>query len=194
MQFSTAIVALLASVVAAKQIIPSDGIPADSKAANRLLSKATMVAPARQLANNNNNDVSFITNYDIKYLGCSTLVQLNAAGDNGDDQSLLYNQHLVRFALCPANSCGSCSGGGEYVVNMVDFVDAYTEAKLTQQEYDCEMAREKCQNYSCQYANDDDACENTCMANAGMSQCIQYDGDANFEVQEYLECRRKSYT
>ena len=104
------------------------------------------------------------------------------------DEGILYSQNLVRFALCPENTCSSCSGGGEYVVNMLEFVDAYTEAKLEEQEMACENIRENCY---CDNANDDEVCENTCYTNAGMDVCIEYEGQEEFEIQRYLECDGK---
>jgi len=66
------------------------------------------------------------------------------------------------------------------------FVDAYTEAKLNEKEYNCEMIRENCY---CDNANDDEVCENQCYTNAGMEDCIEYEGEEEFEIQRYLECQ-----
>ena len=183
MMFRTALVALLSSAVSAKIFNPSEGVAADSSMGQALLRKATVVKPARHLEQNYERDASFLAQYDIKYLGCSSLIQVNPEGNA--DEGILYTQHLVRFALCPANSCSSCSGGGEYVVNMLEFVDAYTEAKLTEKEYKCEMIRENCY---CDNANDDEVCENQCYTSAGMEECIEYEGQEEFEIQRYLEC------
>lgn len=156
--------------------------------AQKLLSKATVIEPARNLADNN---YGYLYKYSIKYLGCTDLVQINRDQDgnnnnNNGGSSLLYTQHLVKFALCPsADGCGTCSGGGQYVVDMMDFVDAYTEAKLTEQEYKCEMIRENCY---CNGYNDDNACANSCYMQAGMDVCIEYEGQEEFEIQAYLEC------
>lgn len=182
--------ALFCSLVSASSFVPSGDIPADSKLGSSLLKRATVVEPSRHLEQNS-RDTTFIANYSIKYLGCSSLVQVNTQGngqkegndqkDGNGGQSIVYTQNLVRFALCPSGSCSSCSGGGEYVVNMVDFVDAYTEAKLTETEYNCEQIRENC--------NNDD--ESSCYSAAGATECDQYEGQDVFEIQEYLECRRK---
>jgi hypothetical protein len=186
MMFNTAVLALLASVVSAKSFIPQGDISADSKIGARLLKHATVVEPSRHLEDNE-RDVSFITNYSIKYLGCSSLIQVGREGGN-EDGGFLYNQNLVRFALCPSSSsCSSCSGGGEYVVSMNDFVDSYTEAKMTAEEYACEMARESCENAG---TYDDDS---SCYTAAGMTECIENNDDKadEFNLQEYLECRGK---
>lgn len=183
---AAALFSLFASV-SAGVLNPSEGVPADSKLGQDLLRKAKVITPARHLEQNGQDgEVTYIAKYDIKYLGCNSLIQVNPEGNA--DEGILYTQHLVRFALCPSGSCSSCSGGGEYVVNMMEFVDAYTEAKLEEQEYQCEMIRENCY---CDNANDDEACENQCYASAGMSQCIEYEGDEEFEIQRYLECAGK---
>ena len=187
MMFRAALVSFLAAAASATIInTATESVPADSKLGRDLLRKATVVTPARHLEQNQEEDNQFLARYDIKYLGCGSLIQINPEGNR--DEGILYNQHLVRFALCPADQCGSCSGGGEYVVNMMEFVDAYTEAKLNEKEYQCEMIRENCY---CENANDDEVCENQCYKQAGMSSCIEYEGQEEFEVQRYLECGGK---
>jgi len=180
MKFTAALLSLVSAASAG--VIDPKGLSAASKAGQNLLRKATVVRALEQ-----QDDDSFLAFYDIKYLGCASLLQVN--GEGGGDEGILYQQNLVRFALCPSGSCSSsCSGGGEYVVNMMEFVDAYTEAKLNEKEYQCEMIRENCY---CDNANDDDVCENQCYTNAGMSECIEYEGQEEFEIQRYLECAGK---
>jgi hypothetical protein len=191
MMFRLAIVALFASTVAAlKDITPRGDIAANSALGMRLLSKAEVITPARHLAENEERDVTFIANYSIRYLGCHSLISVAAGNANNnnknDDGNMLYTTHLARFALCPTSGCSKCEGGGEYVMNMETFVDAYTEALLTEQEYACETVREGCY---CDNANDDEVCESACYAAAGLDYCEQQDGE-NFEVQRYLECQR----
>lgn len=186
--FRSAIIALLATVAAARSFVPSDSIPADSKAATRLLKGAKVIEPSRHLNNNNNQrDVTFISQYSIKYLGCSSLPQVRAEG--GQDEGFLYNENLVKFALCPsASSCSSCSGGGVYLTTLDEFVDAWTEAQLTEQEYRCEMIRENCY---CDNANNEEYCENQCYITQNAQYCINYEGGDEFQIQEYLECKGK---
>ena len=66
-------------------------------------------------------------------------------------------------------------------MDLREYVNAYTEAKLTEQEYQCEQIRENCYN--------DD--ENYCYQAQGANECINYEGQEAFEIQEYLECRGK---
>lgn len=185
MMFRVALAALIASAVSATSFTPNGDVPADSGLGQRMLAKATVVEPARHL--DEERDVTFIANYSLRYLGCSSLVQVAA---EAQEDSMLYTQHLVRFALCPTGDCSTCKNGGEYVVNMAEFVDAYTEAKLNEKEYACEMIRENCY---CDNANDDEVCENSCYTSEGMEDCIEYDGQEEFEIQRYLECQGKSF-
>jgi hypothetical protein len=186
MMFRATVIALVAASASAKSFVPSSDIAADSKLGSSLLSKATVVTDARHLENE--RDVSFIANYKLKYLGCNSLSAIGQEG--GENGSMLYTQNLVRFALCP-DSCSSCSNGGEYVVNMMEFIDSYTEAKLDEQEYACEMVRENCY---CDNADDADVCEGQCYSDAGMYDlCVETDDDNgdDFEIQRYLECSGK---
>jgi hypothetical protein len=195
MMFRVAIIALIASAVSAlKDLTPNGEIAANSALGMRLLSQATVVRPARQLNDQQEErDVTFIANYSIRYQGCNSLIQVSAGENNNNknnqQQNMLYAEHLARFALCPTSgSCGKCEGGGEYVMNMETFVDAWTEARLTAEEYACETVRENC---DCENANDDDVCEAACYSAAGLTNCANDNNNQDFEVQRYLECARK---
>lgn len=180
MLFKSTIVTFL--IVSAVALRPDHGIPVDSKAGMKLMSEA------RQLnQNNQDDDMSWIAGYSIKYLGCSSLLQIRE--DGGEQASNLYTVNLAKFALCDSgNSCSSCgSGAATYVVNMETFVDAYTEMALNAKEQACENIRENC---DCENANDDNVCEASCYTNMGMDSCIEYEGEnEQFNIQEYLECR-----
>jgi hypothetical protein len=186
MMFRTAVLATLAASVAAKSFIPEADISADSRFGKRLMEKAT-----RGLENGDDGDSTWMVDYSIKYLGCSSLIQVNSEDGGGDDGSFLYTANLVKFALCPSDeSCSSCTtGDAQYVVNMMDFVDAYTEMKMDEKERKCEYVRESCY---CDNGDDDYACESACYAAAGMDYCTDYEDDEEFEVQRYLECSGKS--
>jgi hypothetical protein len=179
---------LLASAASAL-FIPSETIPVDSSTGRKLLRHATPVESVHRLLNNDNErDMSYIANHSIKYLGCISYPSLAVYGGNNiKNDGVMYQQNLVRFALCPGaeGDCSSCTGGGEYVVNMNIFVDTYTEYKMEFAEWQCEQIRENC---DCQNANDDQVCENTCYAAAGLEDCVEVGGQEEFEVQRYLEC------
>merc|ERR1711865_708020 len=169
-------------------MIPNFNIATDSTIGKRLLSKA------RRLENNNNNndqEADWLAGYSIKYESCASLIQVREEG-GGDDEGILYNQNLVKFIICPGTgngqgNCNDCgSGVAQYVVNMMEFVQAYTEMKQEEQEQACEMIAEYCY---CDNANDDEVCENQCYADAGMDGCIEYEGQEEFEIDGYLECQ-----
>lgn len=184
----TALLALLTSAALA------DTMRANTRAGRTLLSSATVVEPARDLEYNNYNngqnqnggddDGSWIASYYIKYEGCSSTVNYDTEG--GGDENPLITANLVKFKLCP-DSCSSCSNGGLYVVGMMEFVQAYNEMKMDEQEYKCELQATQCQyNQNCQ--SDEQYCENLCFTEAGMTECIQYEGQEEFELDQYMEC------
>ncbi|KAG7338959.1 hypothetical protein IV203_016235 [Nitzschia inconspicua] len=189
MLFRSAIFATLAAAVTASfgadtMITPQNdfNIPADSKIGRKLMEKARFLE-----GNNQVNAEDWLYGFSIRYDSCASLIQIREEGGN-NDEGLLYTQNMVKFTLCPGSSdgCSGCgSGAATYVVNMNDFVDAYTEMKLEAQEYACEMIREYCY---CENANDDQVCENQCYTDAGMDVCIEYEGGDEFEIQRYLEC------
>jgi hypothetical protein len=191
MIFRSVVLAAMAATGAATSFIPGD-IPANSRAGSKLLSKAKV--EHRELENDDGY-TTWISGYSIRYDGCASLIQIaggEGGGGGGDgDGSLLYTQNLVKFSLCPTgddSACSSCKNGAQYVVNMNEFVDAYTEMKLDAEEYACETVRENCY---CDNANDDDVCESQCYYEAGLDYCIEVEGDEEFEIQRYLECAGK---
>lgn len=114
--------------------------------------------------------------------------------DNWDDG--LERQSLVRFTLC-TEGCETCSG--EYAVDLLEFVDAYTESKLDTLEYQCEMIRERCYcgngNWEqCFYDCYKQAEFDLYGSDEGVQYCLQeYYGQEQFELQTYLECAGKSW-
>lgn len=106
----------------------------------------------------------------------------------------MVKQSLVRFTLC-TEGCGSCSG--EYAVDMLEFIDAYTESMMDTLAYQCEMIRERCY---CQNGNWEQ-CFYDCYEQAdfdlygsdkGVAYCLsEYYGQEEFELQRYLECAGK---
>ena len=173
--------ALLASASAASISKESGGIPATSRLGSKLLSKARIVEDRRL---NDEIDYTWVSGYSIKFHACHSLIQIGEGGNNGGGEgSRLYTQNLVTFSLCPTSTCSSssntCKDGATYIVDMFEFVDAYTESKMEAAEYACEQARENCNN------DDEDACYVDELA-----YCIEGDDDGEeFNLQEYLECR-----
>jgi len=150
----------------------------------------------------------------IQYSGCSSFLvpDQNEEGESGDgngngNQQTYYYQQLaeqyqqygqgsyndgliqqgmVLFTLCKRSSCTKCSG--EYAIDMREFLDAYTEMKMAQEDYQCEYVREHCYCSSGYY----ESCLTTCYANAGLDSCMQqYYGGQVFQLQEYIDCSGK---
>lgn len=154
-----------------------------------------ILSQARRLEQNNNmnqQDMSFVANYQLKFQGCHHIQQWN---DNVDEEAdvKIRTKRLVRFRLCPADQCtdkttaGCSSKYGDYVVDMNTFVTNYMEAIQMQQENDCEYGREICEEYC---GDNDDACLETCYEDNELSYCYQDEQaeENGFNVQEFMEC------
>lgn len=151
---------------------------------------------ARRLENDDQADQgaqnAWLANYSVKFQGCHSQVIFNDNAD-GNGDAMMIEQGLARFRLCASDSCNAndaygCSSGAEYLVDMGTFADAWTEAQMNAQEYECEKARENC-GCDADDVDDADTCEYQCMTNLGMSYCIdEEDEQEQFEVQRYLEC------
>lgn len=131
-------------------------------------------------------DYSWMLDYSMKFARCHTVTQYGAVdGEDGNENGGTWQQTLVKYKLCPSNECGYGCSGGEYLTDMKDFVDLYTENEMTAKELACETTRENC------VCNDDDedTCMNTCYEAAEQDYCVETDDDGEeFNVQEYLEC------
>lgn len=191
----------IAATVGAMEIRKGDTLTANSQIGKNLLSKA------RRLENNGQNAeemMQWLTDYSLKFQGCHHLVQWNEEAD-GEEDVRLFKKRLVRFRLCPTNSCsesdaGGCSSDyGDYIVDMNTYLQAYYESKR-------ELAENQCGNYvenncNCQDNGDDnyseEACQYDCIKAAGMEQCYQYMEDQMyaeiFEVEKYMECGQFDY-
>jgi hypothetical protein len=198
MKFSLALFATYVAGVSAIQRIPTDGsIKADSLLGSKLLSKA------RNLEQDGAEEFSWVAGYSLKFQGCHHVKQWNADADDANDVKIA-TKRLVRFRLCPSDSCsaqkaGGCTGGyGDYVVDMNTYVDAYYEAKKNSDEQACEYYM----TYNCDCEDDDgkgddfdrDICEYDCFAAASMTNMCSdqnpYEDDEGekFEVENYMEC------
>ena len=107
---------------------PAAALRAGSRAGSKLMEKAV-----RQLDQNNQDDQemgAWVADYSMIFDSCHTLVQV--AEEGNEDQGLIYNKNLVTFYLCPTETCGShVKNCGKYVVGMEEFVDSWTEAKVS---------------------------------------------------------------
>jgi len=179
---------------AGKKIHPGASIAADSEIGNRVMSQA------RQLDNNGNLDYTFIGGYSIKFQGCHHINQWNEYADDEEDVRIM-TKRLIRFRLCPTDSCqdsktaGCSSHYGDYVVDMNTFVLAYLESEAYDLEMNCKMYEQICQN-NC--GGNDDDCMNTCYGENEMTGCIevQYDDDqyiAQLDPYDYAACAQYDF-
>jgi len=173
--------ALLVGDAAAKVINKANGsIRANSNMGKKLMSKARRLEDGDADA----DDIGWMVNYEIKFDSCHAMTQYGGE-DGGGEESNLYTQRIVKYRLCPAGECSSsCAKGGEYVVDMMTYVEAYNEYVEESKEQACEQVAENC---DCENANDDEACEAECYSDAGLDYCVDQEGDA-FELDRYLEC------
>lgn len=100
-----------------------------------------IMSQARRLEDEE-EDMTWVAGYSIKYLGCHTVKQWNPDADDQEDVRIEVKK-LVRFRLCPENSCGGGKGCGkdygDYVVDMDTYVKAYSEASRRAIEYECNI-------------------------------------------------------
>lgn len=163
-----------------------DSISSSSKLGQKILSKARRLDEEDQEI-----DITWMTGYDLKFQGCFETSAWNAEGD-GEDAAKVMTKRLVRFRLCPSGSCsdssasGCSSGYGDYLVDLNQFLDTWSEAKMQKEEYDCEQVREACGCGENDQDDDEEACEYTCYTNANMGYCIEEEGQ--FELQRYTYC------
>lgn len=185
----------IASVAARTKSLELKDIKANSKFGRNLLEKS------RRLENGDNEqEVAWLEGFSLKFQGCHHLYQWNDEVDEDEDVRL-YSKRLVRFRLCPEDSCsasdaGGCSADyGDYVVDMHTYVNTYYESKNRAIEEECQNFLEN--NCGCEDNGDDQydeaVCQYNCVVNAEMDQCVDFvqqddeDGEA-FDVEEFLYC------
>jgi len=186
----------LASAKRAKTSLDVSGtsIKADSKLGNNLLSKA------RKLNDNEEIDFTWVSGYSIKFQGCHHINQWNAEAD-GDDEPKIQTKRLVRFRLCPSDSCttqdaGGCdSGYGDYIIDLSIFMAMYWENKQEWEEWNCEYYENNV--CDCENADNEEYCLYDCQVTEyGLDYCWDenpyqqddQDEEEQFEVEEFLEC------
>jgi len=173
----------LATSTTSRVIGDVDTVKANSKAGKALMSKA------RRLDNNEDEvDYSWLPGYSFKFEKCYSW-------DSFGREEQARQESYVVFRACPQGACSSsCRYGAEYIVEMREYVEAYTQAKENLQEYNCNLVEENC---AC---DDDQVDDNTCLANcyaaSGLSYCQNNedgDGDNNNNNEnnwdEYDDCK-----
>jgi hypothetical protein len=158
----------------------------------------TLISNARRVEDNNNQqqqqeeqggvDMTWITDYAIKFQGCHFVQQFvdndeegggGQDGQNGNNNNVVQTKSLVRFRLCPNDTCndskdGGCSNKyGEYIIGLDTFVNVYYEHRREMEEYQCEMyLQEYCNNCDGENNNQGDdfneeQCQYDCYVEAG---------------------------
>lgn len=196
MKLSIALLASTFGLTAAAA--PKASITAGSKVGQKVLSKA------RRLENNANDEIDYtwVANMSLKFQGCYHTQQWNEEADEDEDLRI-STQRLVRFRLCPSDTCsmesasGCKEGYGDYVISMDQYLEAYFEAVEQDQEYNCEYEKEY-GDCNCQNADDEEICEYDCFMGKGMEYCVdnnpyaeegQEEEEEEMELREYAECR-----
>ncbi|CAB9496064.1 expressed unknown protein [Seminavis robusta] len=196
----TILLSALAAVSARSEIKVGDTLKANSKIGQKLISKARRL----ENADEDVEAMQWIADYSLKFQGCHHLVQWNEEADDEQDVRL-FKKRLVRFRLCPSDTCsasdaGGCDEGyGDYIVDMQSYLQSYYESKR-------QVAEETCGDYAENYCNcegngDDNFNENQCfyecIVDAGMTDCVQYMEDnihaEDFEIDQYMECAQFEY-
>jgi len=180
-----------------KDITPSGSIKAESKMGRSLLSQA------RKLDENNNDEefeFTWVAGYSLKFQGCHHISQWNEEAD-GEDEPFIQTKRLVRFRLCPSDTCtyedaGGCDEGyGDYIIDMNIFLEAYWNDKLeyceifVQTDCDCNDD-DKDDNFNEEY------CEYDCFMDNKMDWCVDenpYDNGNDNNNDEYEEMEPEQY-
>jgi len=179
--------------------IQRDGIAANSSFGRHLISTARRVEDGQAL------DMSFVSDYSIKFLGCHHVTQWSSEQENNqnanannqyEDVSLnaangrIRSKGLVRFRLCPSGSCsnnfgvGCSSNYGEYVVDMHQFLKVYIAWQMEETAAKCSQYRNSC--YKQCYSSSNLNCYSNCYRNNGVevSLCAAVDADGNNQFQQ----------
>lgn len=204
LQFYFSIASLGARVFASQEAVleVSKGIPLTSKFAQNILSEA------RSLENVDGQDISWLPKYAIKVTGCNNMMSWNEEA-GGEDDVRFSSHRLLKFRLCPEDSCNhdskqGCSSSpyGDYIVKLDTFMENYVDWLNYDNYLRCVDYAE--QNCHCAWDDDNNAnydkdqCMFQCWFKNGQDECyIDYtygDDDANddgtFAIAKYLTCNQ----
>ncbi|KAL7534872.1 hypothetical protein ACHAXR_006133 [Thalassiosira sp. AJA248-18] len=204
MKLSLAILSAALGLASAKKhsknITPKSSIKATSNVGQKVMSKA------RRLDENEEIDYTWVANMSLKFQGCYHTQQWNEEANDEEDVRI-STQRLVRFRLCPSDTCSmenaaGCNGGyGDYIIGMEEYLEAYFEAIEQDQEYNCEYEKEYGDCANCGNADDEEICEYDCYMAKGMEYCVDnnpYNDDEEEEEEEWelkdmAECREYNF-
>jgi hypothetical protein len=204
MKLSLTILSAALGISAATSANPSS-IRASSKVGQSVLSKA------RRLQNDDNVEIDYtwVANMSLKFQGCYHSQVWNDEA-NGEDDVRISTQRLVRFRLCPTDSCsmsspaGCTSKYGDYVIDMETYLQAYFEGVQQDQEYQCRYEEEYgdcvCNGENQGDDYNEEICKYECFMGKGMEYCIdknpyEEEGEKkeDWNVREYAECKQYQF-
>jgi len=189
-----------------RDVTPKGSIGATSKIGAKVMAKA------RRLEQDENEEIDFtwVANMSLKFQGCYHTQSWNDEA-NGEEDIKISTQRLVRFRLCPTETCsmesaaGCSSGYGDYIIGMDEYLEAYFEAVEQLQEYNCEYEKDY-GDCACDGENqgddfDEEICEYDCYMAKGMEYCVDknpYEDDEaeeeeEWELREMAECRNYEF-
>ena len=192
--FSRAITVTTGKIAGHQSVdLENKSVKADSKIGTKLL------ANSRRLENDEDVDSTWVVGYSLKFQGCHHVSQWNDEADEDDPK--IQTKRLVRFRLCPTDTCsygdaGGCgSGYGDYIVDMNTFLEAYMENRQEFEEWNCEYYENNV--CYCENANNEEYCLYDCFLENNLEYCMDenpYQDDDNnddeeeFEIDQYMEC------
>ena len=187
----------------AKTVTPSAGISATSNVGQKVMSRA------RKLEEDANEEIDYtwVANMSLKFQGCYHTQSWNDEAD-GEEDIKISTQRLVRFRLCPSDTCttasayGCSEGYGDYIIGMAEYLEAYFEAVQQDQEYNCEYeAQYGDVANTCGNADDEEICEYDVYMSKGMEYCVDrnpYNDDEaeeeeEWELNEMAQCQEYNF-
>jgi len=166
---------------------------------------SVVMSHARRVEQDNEIDFTWVADYSIKFQGCHHISQWNEEANDEEDVRIA-TKRLVRFRLCPSDSCtlqnaGGCSSGyGDYVIDMNVFLEAYVNSIEEYNEARCEYLENTC---GCGNDDNEDYCLYDCYVAHGMEEiCAEENpynannGEENeeeFQIAEYVECAQVNF-
>jgi len=184
-----------------KQVANKSSIKATSTVGQKVISRARRV----EQDENEEIDYTWVANMSLKFQGCYHTQQWNEEANDEEDVRI-STQRLVRFRLCPSDSCsmenaaGCKEGYGDYIIGMEEYLEAYFEAIEQDQEYNCEYEKTYGDCANCENSDDEEICEYDCYMAKGMEYCVDnnpYNDDEEeeeeMELREMAECQEYNF-
>jgi len=197
MKFLVSFLTLALASASRLQKLP-DSVKVDSTLGNSIMQNA------RKLENGDDDDFTWVQDYSIKFQGCHHISQWNEEADDEEDVRI-STKRLVRFRLCPSNSCttvdaGGCSSGyGDYVIDLTTYLASYLESVAEYNEAMCEyyenMAGCDDGDYCLYDYYTSQGVEDICAE--GNPYANNYDGQEDeedeFDVADYTYCAQADF-